>query len=109
MSVAQRPASTPLAPDSIAQALQQLNQGLQVAWNHQAGKITKDFAFKDFSAAFAFMTRVAMLAEQLDHHPEWSNVYRHVTIALTTHDAKGLSALDFTLAQRIEVILRDHG
>ena len=66
--------------------------------------ITRDFAFHDFSEAFAFMTRVALLAEKLDHHPEWSNVYNRVHIMLTTHDAGGLSARDIRMAEAIEEI-----
>jgi 4a-hydroxytetrahydrobiopterin dehydratase len=63
------------------------------------------FRFADFSAAFAFMTRVAMLAEVQDHHPEWSNVYNRVTIRLTTHDAGGLSARDAAMAAAIDALL----
>ncbi|ABQ29990.1 MULTISPECIES: 4a-hydroxytetrahydrobiopterin dehydratase [Acidiphilium] len=64
--------------------------------------IERRFAFADFSEAFAFMTRVALLAEKHDHHPEWSNVYNRVTILLSTHDAGGLSARDIRLAEAID-------
>jgi 4a-hydroxytetrahydrobiopterin dehydratase len=64
--------------------------------------IRKRFAFADFNAAFGFMTRVALEAERADHHPEWSNVWNRVDIALTTHDAGGLTAKDIALAKRIE-------
>ena len=67
--------------------------------------IARDFKFKDFSAAWGFMTRVALLAERHDHHPEWSNVYNRVSIVLTTHDAGGLSERDITLARAIDAIL----
>ncbi len=64
--------------------------------------ITKTFEFKDFNAAFGWMTRVAMAAEKLDHHPEWSNVYRTVEVTLSTHDAGGLTSLDINLARQME-------
>jgi 4a-hydroxytetrahydrobiopterin dehydratase len=67
--------------------------------------IERDCRFADFSAAFAFMTRVALLAEQADHHPEWSNVYNRVHIRLTTHDAGGLSQRDADMAARIDALL----
>jgi 4a-hydroxytetrahydrobiopterin dehydratase len=63
--------------------------------------ITRCFTFKDFSQAFAFMTRVAMLAEKADHHPEWANVWNRVEVTLTTHDAGGLSTRDMALARAI--------
>jgi 4a-hydroxytetrahydrobiopterin dehydratase len=66
--------------------------------------ITRRFTFADFNAAFGFMTRVAILAEKADHHPEWSNVYNRVDITLTTHDAGGLSRRDIDLARAIDAI-----
>lgn len=66
--------------------------------------ITRQLKFANFRAAFGFMTEVAIEAEKLDHHPEWSNVYRTVDIRLTTHDAGGLTALDIELASRIDAI-----
>ena len=66
--------------------------------------ITRSFKFADFSEAFAFMTRVALLAEQADHHPKWSNVYNRVEITLTTHDANGLSQRDVKLAKAIDAL-----
>lgn len=66
--------------------------------------ITRRFTFTDFNAAFGFMTRVAILAEKADHHPEWSNVYNRVDILLTTHDAGGLSQRDIDLAKSIEAL-----
>ena len=75
-------------------------------WRMVPGRdaIQRDFAFADFSAAWGFMSRVALLAEKQDHHPEWSNVWNRVTIALTTHDTGGLSNLDVALAQRIDAL-----
>ena len=66
--------------------------------------IQRDFAFRDFSEAWGFMARVALLAEKHDHHPEWSNVWNRVSITLATHDAGGLSARDVTLAQAIDTL-----
>lgn len=66
--------------------------------------ITKSFRFKDFTQAFGFMTQVALVAEKMNHHPEWSNVYRSVDITLSTHDVGGLSALDLKLAEVINRI-----
>lgn len=63
--------------------------------------ISRQFKFRDFNEAFGFMTRVALLADKQDHHPEWSNVYNKVEITLTTHDAGGLSARDVKLARAI--------
>jgi 4a-hydroxytetrahydrobiopterin dehydratase len=76
-------------------------------WTPAEGRdaICRKLAFDDFSQAFAFMTRVAMLAEQMNHHPEWFNCYRHVEITLATHDAGGLSQKDVALAQAIEGLL----
>jgi len=73
-------------------------------WEHEPGRdaICKHFVFRDFVEAFAFMTRVALVAERMDHHPEWSNVYNRVTILLTTHDAAGLSCRDVALARSID-------
>jgi 4a-hydroxytetrahydrobiopterin dehydratase len=73
-------------------------------WTETPGRdaIKKTFKFKDFSEAFAFMTRVALKAEQLDHHPEWFNVYNKVEVVLSTHDADGLTALDVELARAME-------
>lgn len=64
--------------------------------------IHKRFTFRNFGEAFAFMTRVAMAAEKLDHHPDWSNVYKTVDVKLSTHDAGGLTELDFKLAKQMD-------
>lgn len=64
--------------------------------------ITRTFLFADFSAAFGFMTRVALLAEKADHHPEWNNVYNRVAVTLTTHDAGGISQRDLALARAMD-------
>ena len=64
--------------------------------------ITKRFQFKDFNEAFGFMARAALVAEKLDHHPEWFNVYNKVDVTLSTHDAGGLTDLDFRLAEAMD-------
>jgi len=64
--------------------------------------ISRTFVFADFNAAFAFMARVALKAERMDHHPEWSNVYNRVSVVLTTHDAGGVTELDIKMARFID-------
>lgn len=64
--------------------------------------ITRSFRFRDFNEAFGFMSRVALVAEKMNHHPEWSNVYRDVEVTLATHDAGGLTELDFKLARKMD-------
>jgi 4a-hydroxytetrahydrobiopterin dehydratase len=88
--------------ESLAGALRELP-----GWARVTGReaIAKSFKFKNFSEAFAFMTRIALLAEKMDHHPEWSNVWNHVDITLATHDAKGVTARDLKLAKGIESLL----
>ena len=73
-------------------------------WRHEGSSIAKEFSFADFSEAWGFMCRVALLAEKSEHHPEWANVWNKVRIALTTHDAGGLSERDFVLAKAIEKV-----
>jgi 4a-hydroxytetrahydrobiopterin dehydratase len=73
-------------------------------WSAADGRdaITKTFKFADFNAAFGWMTRIALAAEKLDHHPEWSNVYSRVEVLLATHDADGVTELDVTLAKLMD-------
>jgi len=88
---------------------QQRDTGLKSLsdWTYDDGAsaITRDFKFNDFSEAFGFMTRVALAAQQADHHPDWSNGYNKVSITLSTHDAGGLSQKDIDLAQAIDKLL----
>ena len=70
-------------------------------WSLVSDKLHQEFKFGDFVTAFGFMTQVAMIAEKMDHHPEWSNVYNRVGVDLTTHDAGGLTELDFALATQM--------
>ena len=74
-------------------------------WTVAAGKLRRAFTFKDFSEAWGFMNRVALAAEKMDHHPDWSNVWNCVTIELSTHDAGGLTRNDFALAARINSLV----
>ena len=77
-------------------------------WSRVEGRsaIGKRFTFEDFNQAWGFMSRAALVAEKLDHHPEWTNVWNRVDVTLSTHDAGGLSALDFKLAEALERIAR---
>ncbi|TDQ78494.1 pterin-4-alpha-carbinolamine dehydratase [Dongia mobilis] len=90
-----------LTDSEIAAAAQELGHW-QVSADRTA--LQRDFRFRNFSEAWAFMSRVALLAEAQDHHPEWSNVYNRVSIRLTTHDCRGLSARDLRLARDIDAI-----
>jgi 4a-hydroxytetrahydrobiopterin dehydratase len=75
-------------------------------WKPVEGRdaIARSFVFRDFNEAFGFMTRVALEAEKMDHHPEWSNVYKTVNVVLTTHDAGGLTELDVRLARFMDMV-----
>lgn len=74
-------------------------------WMVQNGKLHKEIIFDDFIQAFSFMTKVALHAEKMNHHPEWFNVYNRVTVDLMTHDAGGITAKDIDLAKFIESII----
>lgn len=91
-----------LTSDAREAALSRLN-----GWIYDPGSdaISHDFKFKDFSEAFGFITRVALLAQAADHHPEWSNTYDKVRITLSTHSAGGLTEKDVALAERIDHLL----
>lgn len=91
-----------LNPDERAAALDALGD-----WDFDESRdgIVRQFLFEDFSQAFGFMARVALLAEVQDHHPEWSNVWNRVDILLTTHDAGGLSGRDIKMAKAIDALL----
>ena len=73
-------------------------------WIVRNGKLHKTFVFKNFTQAFGFMTQSAIVSEKMDHHPEWSNVYKTVEVDLITHHSKGITVLDIELAQRMEEI-----
>jgi 4a-hydroxytetrahydrobiopterin dehydratase len=88
-----------LSGDARSHALARLK-----GWSEVKGRdaITKKFVFADFNQAFGFMARVALVAEKMDHHPEWSNVYKNVEVTLSTHDAGGLTELDVKLAETMD-------
>ncbi|MFN6337110.1 MAG: 4a-hydroxytetrahydrobiopterin dehydratase [Cyanobacteriota bacterium] len=83
--------------------IEELSRSLP-AWTLLEGKLRREFVFEDFSEAFGFMVRVALAAESMGHHPEWSNVWNRVTIVLTTHDIGALSNLDVELAKRVDAL-----
>jgi 4a-hydroxytetrahydrobiopterin dehydratase len=89
----------------LQRQLETLNQDLDNEWALINGKLTNKFTFKNFVDAFGFMTRVAIHAEKLDHHPEWSNVYRTVTVELISHESGGITELDFKLAKKINSVV----
>ena len=86
-----------LSPEIIEQSLKAAD-----GWNGDSQAIRKNFKFKDFDAAWVFMSKVAKIAADMDHHPEWSNVYNKVEIKLTTHDAGGVSQRDIDMMKAIE-------
>jgi len=86
-----------LAEDELTRAL----AGLP-GWSLADGKLHREYVFADFSAAFGFMTRVALEAERMNHHPEWSNVWNRVVVDLVTHDSGGITASDVTLAKKMD-------
>ena len=91
--------ATKLTGPARTEALRQLK-----GWSEVAGRdaIQKKFTFKDFNQAFGFMARAALVAEKMDHHPEWFNVYKTVDVTLSTHDAGGVTELDLALARFID-------
>lgn len=99
----QSPSVSPLPADDVRAAL--ATSALQ-GWTYQVvgevGRIVRDYRFSSFSEAFGFMASVAIRAEALDHHPDWSNAYRRVLVTLTTHDAGGVTERDLVLAREME-------
>lgn len=92
-------ARTPLSAAEIDERLAEVP-----GWRCDGTMLERELRFGDFVEAFGFMARVALIAERLDHHPEWANVYGRVDIRLTTHDAGGLTALDFDFAKKINAL-----
>jgi 4a-hydroxytetrahydrobiopterin dehydratase len=89
----------PLTPDEVARLVDELD-----GWELDGASLRRQYVFTSFVEAFGFMARVALIAEKLDHHPNWSNVYNRVDIAVTTHDAGGLTALDFEFVRRVDAL-----
>jgi len=92
-----RPAK--LTDDQMKESLASLD-----GWEIKEGKLHKTFTFADFVQAWGFMSRAALLAQAMDHHPEWFNVYRTVRVDLSTHDAGGITALDVELARKMDAL-----
>jgi 4a-hydroxytetrahydrobiopterin dehydratase len=90
----------PLSPDEISSLVAALD-----SWELDGSSLRRQLVFDSFVQAFGFMAQVALIAERLDHHPNWSNVYNRVDIAVSTHDAGGLTALDFEFVRRVDAIL----
>ena len=86
------------SPAQLQEQLDSLNKDDVNSWSIESEKLTKTFRFSNFSEAFAFMSRCALYAEKVDHHPEWFNVYGTVKVQLTTHDAGGISSRDIEMA-----------
>ena len=88
---------TRLTDEQVNEALSELS-----GWDLSDGKLHREFKFADFVQAFSFMSSIALVAERMDHHPEWFNVYNRVVIDLRTHDCDGISERDLELARRID-------
>jgi len=97
--VSERPKK--LSDEEIAAGLTALE-----GWRVENGKLHREFRFANFVEAFGFMSSVALVAEAMDHHPEWFNVYRSVRVDLSTHDAGGITRLDLDLAKRMNTLAR---
>lgn len=95
--------ATRLGTEAIAENLK-----AAPGWELRSGKLFREFVFADFKAAFAFMTECAAAAEELDHHPEWTNIYNRVSVYLMTHSVDGLSDLDFELARDMARLALHH-
>jgi 4a-hydroxytetrahydrobiopterin dehydratase len=93
---------SPLPPGEIAARLESLP-----GWSFTSGALRREFVFPGFPEAFGFMTQVALAAEKLDHHPDWSNVWNRVSVVLSTHDAKGVTELDFALAEVMQRLMKN--
>ncbi len=95
------PRPVKLSPEEVSSALTALPE-----WSVIDGKLHRTYNFPDFTHAFSFMSAIAIVAEKMDHHPDWSNVYKRVTVDLSTHDAGGITRLDFQLAESMETLAK---
>ena len=100
------PASRALSDAEVLDRIGILNGSRRDGWELIGGKLQRTFLFGDFVGAWGFMSQVALHAEKLNHHPEWFNVYNRVRVDLTTHDAGGISTLDFELAAAMDGVAR---
>ena len=98
-----------LTLDEISRELESLNQGAAEQWTVENQMLCREFVFGNFIEAFGFMSSAALEAEKMDHHPEWCNVYKTVSVKLTTHSSGGITALDFRLAQKMESLAGGSG
>lgn len=99
-----------LQPGDLHALLGDLNAARQHPWVLRDDAICKEFRFPDFVAAFRFMTGCALIAERMDHHPDWRNLYNRVEVSLSTHDAGGVTTKDFALARAMEgLVSAEHG
>jgi 4a-hydroxytetrahydrobiopterin dehydratase len=94
------PRPSKLTEDQLKESLSRLN-----GWELKDGKLHKTFTFADFVQAWGFMSRAALIAQAMDHHPEWFNVYSTVRVDLSTHDAGGVTALDVELARKMDALI----
>ena len=91
-------------PEQLSDDEVQLALAGLLGWSLDTGKLHREFRFKDFSEALAFMVRVGLVAEAMNHHPEWFNVWNKVRVDLTTHEAGGITHRDFALATRMNIL-----
>lgn len=96
---------TLLDKDEMELSIEKLNQSAPIQWSIRDGKLSASISFNNFVEAFGFMTKVAIVAERLNHHPEWSNVYKLVKIHLITHEVDGITEKDFQFANEISGLI----
>ena len=98
-----------LTSGEIESSMLFLNTEEKEAWQLEGQELVATFQFADFVTAFGFMAQAALVAERMNHHPDWSNVYRRVNVRLTTHESGGLTGLDFELAKQMSAIASELG